>query len=307
MSIVPQEPPHQAPRLHATLDRDAYLAVGAMKPRGKARSEGATAYIWADMLTLRQHVPTEAPVGGRRGKCQGFSAASRRRLIHKLATLHASGFVINFTTLTYPKDYILDPVVWKEHLQSWAKRLGRAFGEKIAGFVWRIEFQKRGAPHYHLMVWTNGLNTRLFRAWALRAWYEVVGSGDVKHLKHGAHVKELDSRRAIRNYVSKYLGKVVPTGSNDEGEAIELLEWGRNWGVRGDIPADPYHERQLSAGEFYSIRRLVRRWLKSRRSNKFADWCSEAYTLRILGLGAESSISGEVVVAMLSWACEEPP
>lgn len=307
MSIVPQGNTTPRALAQARLDRAAYLAVGVETPRGAPRSEGATAYIWADMLTLRQHVPTEAPKGGKRGKCQGFSLASRRRLIHKLATLHATGYVINFTTLTYPNTYILDPQKWKEDLQIWAKRLGRAFGDKVAGFVWRIEFQKRGAPHFHLMVWHTGLNTRLFRAWCLRAWYEVVGSGDLKHLKHGAHVKELDSRRAIRNYVSKYLGKVVPAGSNDEGEREELLEWGRNWGVRGDIPSDPYHERQISASEFYQIRRLVRRWLKSRKSNRFAEWCSEAYTLRVLGLGAESSISGETVVAMLSWACEDPP
>jgi hypothetical protein len=215
--------------------------------------------------------------------------------------------VINFTTLTYPATYILDPKSWHRDLETWAKRLRRAFGPKIAGFVWRIEFQKRGAPHFHLMVWSGGLNTRLFRAWCLRAWYEVVGSGDLKHLKHGAHVKELDSRRAIRNYVSKYLGKVVPAAIDEAGERLELLEWGRNWGIRGDIPADPYHEREITAGEFYQLRRLVRRWLKSRRSNRFAEWCAEAYTLRVLGLGAESSPSGETIIAMLSWACDQPP
>jgi hypothetical protein len=212
-----------------------------------------------------------------------------------------------FTTLTYPNEYILDPEKWKNHLHAWSKRLERAFGLDIGGYVWRIEFQKRGAPHYHLLIWHKGIKERVFRAWCLRSWYEVVASGDRKHLKHGAHVKQLDSRKAVRNYVSKYLGKVVPASSNEEGERVELLEWGRNWGVVGDLDSTPYHERLLQPAEFYKLRRVIKRWLRSRKAHKFADWCSEAYTLRILGMGAESSISGETVVALLSWACEEPP
>ena len=81
-----------------------------------------------------------------RGIISKFSPASRRRL---LFTARNSPSLRVLVTLTYPEKYPLDGAVCKEHLRQmiqWCKRQGAECG------IWILEFQKRGAPHFHLFT-----------------------------------------------------------------------------------------------------------------------------------------------------------
>ena len=124
-----------------------------------------------------------------------------------------------FITLTYPGQYPEEGKEWKRHLKNFIHRLVYKFPEACG--VWKLEPQKRGAPHYHLLIW----GVEYYDLWKFtgKNWFEVVGSGDINHLKAGTQVKKIDSWRGVVSYTSKYIGKVI----NDVGWG----EVGRYWGV----------------------------------------------------------------------------
>lgn len=94
-----------------------------------------------------------------RGEISGWSAKSRARMVSRLAELdYAPMFVQGdfpaMVTLTYPGDWETvapNGAVVKGHLTSFFKRFERAWGEDLI-CVWKLEFQSRGAPHFHLMM-----------------------------------------------------------------------------------------------------------------------------------------------------------
>lgn len=152
----------------------------------------------------------------KRGTVDGFSAAARKRLIELLLRLDVS--VAVFVTLTYPSLYP-SPAESKDDLRKFWQRLVRRNGDTWA--VWRLEMQKRGAPHYHLLVGYPYLP----HEYVARAWYEVVGSGDEAHLAAGTRVEGLRSRNGVIYYASKYVAK-QEAGQSD-------VHLGRSWGVLG--------------------------------------------------------------------------
>jgi hypothetical protein len=86
-----------------------------------------------------------------------WSSKSRSRMVRTLAELDYTPLLrmdlaLPMTTLTYPGDWL--PVAptgkaVKEHMDKWRKAFARAWGFSFAG-IWKLEFQRRGAPHIHL-------------------------------------------------------------------------------------------------------------------------------------------------------------
>src|SRR5215207_3959326 len=96
--------------------------------------------------------------GGNRDRVRGFSRASRRNLLRHLASINRGAFRafkgrMIFVTLTYPGEYPQDPELCKRHLKALRKRLQREF-KPFAAF-WRLGIQKRGAWHFHLLLFVG--------------------------------------------------------------------------------------------------------------------------------------------------------
>jgi len=161
--------------------------------------------------------------GGVRGRIRGFSAAARSRLMRLLARLHPDALPL-FVTLTYPGEWSGDPRRWKRDLDAFLKRLCRRYPD--CSGVWKLEPQKRGAPHFHLLVfgvpWISA-------DWLSRVWWEVVGSGDEAHLRAGTRVERVRTRNGVFRYAAKYLGKTMDV--QDLPACWENP--GRWWGVWG--------------------------------------------------------------------------
>lgn len=141
--------------------------------------------------------------GGKRGCVTRFSYKSRRRLMNTLGKVQKRCIPL-FLTLTYPAIYPNDPRAWKRHLDVFVKRMERRFPD-VGGF-WKLEEQKRGAPHFHLILW--GVEYAHMLCWVSRAWYEVVSSGDEKHLRAGTRVETVRSWGGVMSYAAKYVGKL---------------------------------------------------------------------------------------------------
>jgi hypothetical protein len=78
--------------------------------------------------------------GGKRGKISGFSPASRRRLLRKLAKTRCD-CLPHFVTLTYPDRFPRDAQRWKRDLDALLKRLRRLFPASAG--VWKLEVKER--------------------------------------------------------------------------------------------------------------------------------------------------------------------
>jgi hypothetical protein len=150
-----------------------------------------------------------------RGRVGGFSAKSRKRLLEKLARLdHEKSGKVSFLTLTYPK-YFPTPQRAKEHLRAWCKRVAARYPAFSA--VWRLELQRRGAPHFHLLCF--GLPF-VPKEWVQRTWAAVIGQPGVEVF---TRIEAMRSWRGAMHYASKYIAKVQDFGQ-DVGYVVEMPE-----------------------------------------------------------------------------------
>jgi hypothetical protein len=223
--------------------------------------------------------------GGPRGHITQFSKASKRRLQRVLASVDQGRISVPlFVTLTYPGEFPADPAVCNAHLRAFRERLTRRYSAAAA--IWRKEYQRRGAPHYHLLLFLD-VPLEELRTWVSEAWYEIVGSGDERHLRAGTQVVRVKSWRGARGYAAKYLGKLetLQPAASCCAEHVPAGT-GRLWGVwnRALLPitADLYYP---SLREFYRLRRCLWRLSGQRSTHRMtATSCfvSHATTVRLL-------------------------
>lgn len=196
----------------------------------------------------------EAPP--KRGRCLHFSAPCQRRLRNAMAQMLRIAPAA-FATLTYPAVWEPNARTWKRHLDMLTKRMRRRYPE-LAGF-WKLEFQRRGAPHFHLMIFgapTTEDNPRAFvelRQWIATNWFEVVASGDEKHLYAGTQLDEV--RTNAQQYTCKYVSK------DQLPESVRDTHNGRWWGAfnRSKLPKVEPVEIPLLKHEAQFLLRIVKR------------------------------------------------
>lgn len=221
-----------------------------------------------------------------RGRITEFSARSRARLrsaAFDLGEFHAPDLLL---TLTYPGQWRAvagDGPTCRRHLKAFRKRLTRylvGLGVTEWSALWFREFQRRGAPHFHLLLWGDGLGVLELRQagrWLSRAWAAVVDHPDAaqrrKHEKAGTRIEAMRTRSFAYavTYASKPRQKRVPDGFGSPG---------RWWGLwRASVPAPITFSGTLSLP---TLQRLVDRLSASVRehSAQFAD----ALPRRVLGV-----------------------
>jgi hypothetical protein len=201
------------------------------------------------------------PERKQRGKITTFSSRARSNMIRFLCRIdyEVEGLPW-FMTLTWPGLFSGDWREWKRCKRAIEKRLRRKLGKAFKG-VCRLEPQERGAPHLSYMVWgCKFLDTKEGKAWLSRAWYEVVGSGDLKHLKAGTQVQRVESMDRLQKYVCKYQSKKT------KGDKNEFFDYpvGRYWWHFGNIQMVENDVRTLSPETFYQLRRVIKGLYKAK-------------------------------------------
>lgn len=213
-------------------------------------------------------VPEDQADRGTDGIVTGWSRKSRARMIGRLAELDYAEMMSRverpgMVTLTYPgnwEELAPDGPTVKGHLQAFFKRYARAWGESWSG-IWKLEFQRRGAPHFHLFMTVphgragqdradgqreavgDGL---VFRAWLSKVWADVVGAEGEDRVKHeaagtGVDLKEGDRARdpkRLAQYFAKHGSYAAKEYQHRVPELWERsgLTIGRFWGYRGLHP-----------------------------------------------------------------------
>jgi len=200
--------------------------------------------------------------GGIRGKIEGFSHAARRKMRYFTAKISRQSKALH-VCLTYPEEYPKDPTLWKAHLGSFLKRLDREYGKHAV--IWRMEFQVRGAPHFHLLIFFSTFlpisKSTLFevRDFVASAWFEVCGKISEEHLEAGTSVERVRSLVGLMKYMAKP-ETLQESQEGTEDPAGEGLGVGRRWGAwnRKLLPID-LEEVRVSEKDAFFVRRILRK------------------------------------------------
>ncbi len=221
---------------------------------------------------------------GNRKQITTFSHRSRKNLLKQLFCL--SQYPSLFVTLTYPRFFPADSEEWKRHLDNFSREIRRKFPD--AWFFWKLEPQKRGAPHYHLI---GDLGKQvpiiLLRQYLSEVWFRVCGAYDSKQLRAGVQADYVnDSLGRMKSYVCKYVAKV------DENVILDIWATpGRFWGKIGEknMPPRLAYVMDVSLSDYVKIKRLIRKWLKrlSPSSRQYSARLRSIPSFHLLASGRE--------------------
>jgi hypothetical protein len=232
---------------------------------------------------LRDHPSTRC----NRGKIRKFSKSSQKRLA-RIISNNAERFRY-FFTVTYRMNH-RDCKISKAHIDRFLTRFRKACGS-IVGYVWVLEFQKRGAVHFH--IWFDEFEVQRFSEWLnmivrkqilnrfkgddknierfkflTYLWLVVTGQlGDEKAVKAATDLKVIVSCKFIKGYAIKYAWKEEQKEYHgnvdlDTGEIVE--SWtGRFWGGSRSVK----NEKLFYSDDISDVR-TFRRWIKSTKGMK---------------------------------------
>lgn len=219
---APEWPEHTVPaRLDAS--EAGREAAGSARKRGLEPVGFLAARAGAREVIIQRSAPDAPHAGGMppmrdTGDIRGFSDSSRTRMRQTLQRLKQSTGGL-FVTLTYHESNPTGREV-KRHLHAFVQALRRRWDGLRWSMVWRLEYQKRGAPHLHLLIARVRFE---HKEWVKATWHRITGEVSDSHAAMGAWVERWPPGRKLSSYVAKYMAKDggVPAG------------WqGRIWGVR---------------------------------------------------------------------------
>ena len=256
------------PLVHA-----AYPAAASQQ----ATSGGAMVSVYSGLVTIkpdgqykRSSIPERSPAaspGGPRGKVTSFSKAARRRMIRFLNQVNPDrlGKPV-FLSLTYHNNYReRNP---KQDRTAFLKRVARAYPG--CHWIWRLEYQRRGAPHWHIILWPEvDVDLQAQEDQLCQLWHEVVDPKNIDHAKYGARVVPLSDQRGVNIYMTKYLSRL----DGDE----QQCNVGRRWGHSRGLPTEPLAEFKVTEEVEILVRRLLRDYLKRQCDSRGrpSRWTSE--------------------------------
>ena len=189
-----------------------------------------TTYTDGQWIEIRQPHFGGVNGGGQRGAVTTFSAQSRKRFMKKIYILQSSSRCL-WVTLTQPAAFV-GSIGARRMAKLWTARVRRAY--PAASGLWRIQPQKRGAPHFHVMVYgIADADIKTVRARLSRMWTAVVVGGIVDGEKlsarsigqiarYGCDVAEMETAVGVQRYVSRYLSRSDAAGN----AAVAGRQWG---------------------------------------------------------------------------------
>ncbi|WP_182858860.1 rolling circle replication-associated protein [Mycobacteroides abscessus] len=237
------------------------------------------------VVSSTRRSPTEDDQHSSGGVITEWSRKSRSSMCRTFAELDysplvESGRIPAMVTLTYPGDWEIvapDGASVKRHMVLWRKRFQREYGEP-ARYIWKLEFQRRGAPHIHLWMAppiSPGRSGRGFAQWLSEAWAQVVDHPDAEQkARHRLAGTAIDVRNGLKACDPKrlaiYFTKHSSPNLDGDKEYQHIVPelWrrpgrgpGRFWGVYGLKKAVAVIE--VAKDAYLAARRIVRRWSRN--------------------------------------------
>lgn len=245
-----------------------YISMDNYTPKSRASEIHSITVMNLDVQLKRSFHNTESPRkgGGLRSEITKLSDASRRRLISSARNIPNLTTMITFT---FPhEDYAIHSngnfMYDGEFVKNCCRKLRQALVYRGLYGFWFLEFQKRGAPHFHFIV--SGAMQPSEVSKLKRTWHRMVGSSCPHHLERGVKYEILRKQSAAGSYAAKY-------SSKDEQKTVppRYQNVGRFWGLFGKNPASAEPTKvRLRHQDLYKIARVARNYEKSQaRANGY--------------------------------------
>lgn len=193
---------------------------------------------------------------------QSFSDKSKSRL-RKVAA-NAAIPLVSQMALTYHETWPTDGRICKKHLRAFLQFIRRNYPD--FGYLWIMEFQSRGCPHYHLFLTVEPERAIWDRL--AEAWVRITGGSDAALWWHGPKrgrnwmLWDMGTAQYLAKYLDKEHQKVIPEG---------YYCFGRFWGNSDNIkpvpitaPLETLDDLSVvdeETGEIYGGKETVIRWL----------------------------------------------
>ena len=210
-----------------------------------------------------------------RGKIDQFSYKSGLRLKHQVR--NASIPIQSQFLLTYPDKFPTSGKIIKNHLDRWFRALRKAYGSKTFGFEWCLEFQDRGAPHFHVFF-TWKVENELRRVLA-KKWNAIIRGGKSHlwfHLRKKNFIPwDMGSGDYVMKYATKKEQKDVPEGFEDVGRF-----WGYSRNMKPIALRYDYEQLQKEAfGEWSTeeIRLYFQRTMRRYHNSKLRQFGKSSF------------------------------
>lgn len=259
------------------------------KERERRAADAVAVSIVCESCPLYQLRPVHT--GG--GEIMEWSARSRGRMAELVGSLDYSDWLktdgaLAMVTLTLPDRWLElapDGKTFKKLLKRFEMRWRRAIGPWR--LLWKLEFQKRHAPHWHALMRVPALVGRYkFEEWLSQTWADVVGASKevdrwdkktdkgsseyTRHLAAGTGVdfsgKDFTDPRRISLY---FLGHSAKSTDGKEYQHIVPEEWrkpgkgpGRFWGNPGISNAS--REIEVTEHDAMEVARMLRKVKRGR-------------------------------------------
>lgn len=221
--------------------------------------------IYRRDVVVRKDAKAVPPEGG---KPEGaviteFSDESMRRAVFFAKNCDADFH--SMITLTYPGEFPLDGRRVKTHLESFRQDFLKRYQRRG---IWWLEFQKRGAPHFHIVTEVDlrecgdltvkrrsgrrrgdsYLTCQDEETWLSRRWYAIVGSGDPRHLLAGVSWEVVEQTEGAIRYMATHGAK-----RKQKQVPKEYLGVGRFWGKIGKLRVDREGIATVDAAELFRV------------------------------------------------------
>ena len=195
---------------------------------------------------------------GRKGIAK-FSMKSRKRFYEFLQSIYWDKYDQNRIfeiTLTYHVKFPLDGKEVKKHIHSLRKNIMDKYPDTI--LIWKLEFQRRGAPHFHLIMiapcdielgdyqyWNEDNQITYydretkthhetgiagFRAYIQTRWNTITAES-IEHFNSSIEVDHVRNPKGMPLYLAKYIAKEQKAHSEYQHIVPEQYkDVGRFWG-----------------------------------------------------------------------------
>lgn len=293
-SLMPQNETHKTKsgtNLASSLDNSPYLP--------------ATGKLFFNSFSLNLYNPDKnpkicVPKKHKRGEIKEFSRKSRRRMLLKLSAFNYDSYNTKFFfTCTFHKKYPTSKESIKKYLLLIVKRIERI--DPSFTIIWRVELQKRGAPHFHFILISektfNGKEKVNYSSKLKKAWGNITEDINKFSYTIGSDVRELNSNHKTFIYISKYSAKYLDSKTE--------LKLGRFWGVRGKINVFENIEIEVSNNFLETLKQMILDEMQTRFSlnDKFVNYVLTfdlvkfiiPYEIILTLIKATSDITGEIV------------
>lgn len=228
---------------------------------------------------------------GSRQRITAFTSKSRLALKRKFNRLEEKQRrKCLFTTLTYQAN-MLDGEQAHKDLNAFGSAMYRRFGAGV-GFLWKMEQQKRGSIHFHLLIFGVRYMKKdmwlEFCGWIASTWARIVAHGgpvSVDQILAGTSI-ELAEKGAVRSYLEKYIAKVT---KEDGQELPDIESPGRYWGERFMKQFfAPEVEIPISKRQAIQLARILDNYQRAGRRRAWAEKHVNAVMLEINSLRSRS-------------------